>query len=153
MTESLTELAQLAQGDPQVTQIAEFLARREEALRLELAQQEQEDAARDADAHHAAITQQQISELRRLADDLSAEVASLRTSLDAVAAALGACPGCWGEDPSCRWCRGRGRPGSMAPDPDGFELLVLPAVRLHARLRRHAGPEPEHHLAQTRSTT
>jgi hypothetical protein len=153
VTEALTELAQLANGDPQVAQIAQFLARREEALSRELAQQEQDDAARDEEAHHAALTRQQITELRRVADDLSAEAAGLRTSLDTVAAALGACPGCWGEDPACRWCRGRGRPGSMPPDPDAFELLVLPAVRLHAQLRRRTRPESEHHLAQTRSTT
>lgn len=33
-----------------------------------------------------------------------------------LAAALGACGLCWGEDPSCRGCRGRGRPGMVRPD-------------------------------------
>ena len=60
---------------------------------------------------------------------------------DRLAAALGACPACWGEDPSCRWCRGRGAPGALAPDPEEFTTWVVPAVRAHVRLRDHRVPK------------
>jgi hypothetical protein len=45
-----------------------------------------------------------------------------------LAAALGACD-CWGEDPGCPTCGGRGTPGWMPPDPELYADYVEPAVR------------------------
>ena len=64
------------------------------------------------------------------------ELADLREANDTVAAALGACRYCWGGNPNCKECRGRGRSGSRAPDPDLFNELVMPAVRRARELRR-----------------
>lgn len=63
--------------------------------------------------------------LRRLRRELE----GLREVNDTLAAALGACPGCWGGDEDCEACGGRGSAGSMPPDAELFEELVLPAVR------------------------
>src|SRR5262245_21108965 len=56
---------------------------------------------------------------------------ALRAAHDAVtylAAMLGAC-GCWGNDPSCDRCLGRGRPGFRPPhDPKTFLSWVSPAL-------------------------
>ena len=38
--------------------------------------------------------------------------------LSELAAALGACGLCWGEDEHCPGCRGRGRAGMVRPDPE-----------------------------------
>jgi hypothetical protein len=67
------------------------------------------------------------------------ELADLREVNDTVAAALGACPVCWGGDDACAVCRGRGKAGGAAPDPDLFRELVVPAVRRVRALRRANG--------------
>jgi hypothetical protein len=56
-------------------------------------------------------------------------VHALRTVVDTLAMALGACAACWGTDPACPECGGGGRPGAGSPDPMLFRELVLPAVR------------------------
>ena len=48
--------------------------------------------------------------------------------LDELADATGACPQCWGEDPGCRHCRGRGKPGYSLPDRELFEKYVKPVI-------------------------
>ena len=53
---------------------------------------------------------------------------------ETLAAALGACPACWGEDEHCNECRGRGRPGAFTPDEEAFADIVLPVIR---RMREH----------------
>jgi len=53
----------------------------------------------------------------------------LNERVEIVAAALGACPHCWGEDNSCASCRGLGRPGHFLPDRGVFAGYVIPAVR------------------------
>jgi len=47
----------------------------------------------------------------------------------AIAAALGACPECWGEEADCSQCNGLGRPGWATPDPVAFEAWVAPAIQ------------------------
>ncbi|HEY3002746.1 MAG TPA: hypothetical protein VGJ44_10395, partial [Kribbellaceae bacterium] len=58
-----------------------------------------------------------------------------------LAGALGACA-CWGRDPGCPSCAGKGGPGWEGPDPALYAEFVVPAVR-----RMRAGPaEPDTHL-------
>jgi hypothetical protein len=63
-------------------------------------------------------------------ETIPAEVKELRSRCDDLASALGACPLCWGNDPECRACRGRGHPGYSVPDRKLFVEFVLPAVRM-----------------------
>ena len=62
-----------------------------------------------------------------------------------MAAAIGACPECWGEDPACPGCEGDGKPGSFQPHRGCFEVFVLPVVDAlredarERRRRRHRG--------------
>jgi hypothetical protein len=49
-----------------------------------------------------------------------------------IAAALGGCERCWGEELECPECKGAGRPGWTAPDPAAFETWVAPAIRAAA---------------------
>jgi hypothetical protein len=63
--------------------------------------------------------------LRRLIDELDLA----QTIGDTLAAALGACYLCWGEDERCEECRGAGRPGWALPDAELYERLVVPARR------------------------
>lgn len=59
-----------------------------------------------------------LTKMTRIARQLheAGRLASHR--LSRLAAALGACGICWGEDTKCQGCRGRGRPGMMRPDPE-----------------------------------
>jgi hypothetical protein len=66
--------------------------------------------------------QQQIEEMQQIIEDLE-------THNDELAAALGACYLCWGEDVECPECHGEGRPGSVAPDWPLFQRWILPAVK------------------------
>jgi hypothetical protein len=73
---------------------------------------------------------------------LRAELADLRQANDTMAAALGACPYCWGGDVGCRVCRGRGRPGYAPPDPALFHQFVVPALqRVRAEQRTTGGDD------------
>lgn len=68
-----------------------------------------------------------------LVSGLFGEIEALRQRLGYVAAALGRCDACWGEDPLCPSCRGKGSSGFFWPDRLGYEDLVAPAV---ARVRQ-----------------
>jgi hypothetical protein len=70
-----------------------------------------------------------LQELRREIEAASAELALCRERNNLLAAALGACCFCWGQDRSCLSCRGRGVPGFSRPDEDLFREYVAPAVR------------------------
>jgi hypothetical protein len=70
----------------------------------------------------------EIHDLQRRADLMCAELKLVRERNDLLAAALGACCLCWGQDLSCRSCRGRGGPGFCIPDEELFEEHVVPAI-------------------------
>ena len=73
-------------------------------------------------------------------DELEKELADLRQVNDTVAAALGACPICWGGDLQCHACQGHGRAGFTLPACDLFQELVAPAVKRVMRARRGRYP-------------
>jgi hypothetical protein len=83
-------------------------------------------SAADGEARDAHPVSDHVSDR---VSELMREVADLREVNDTVAAALGACSACWGGDPSCPSCAGRGRAGSRHPDPALFRELVVPAIR------------------------
>lgn len=57
-----------------------------------------------------------------------AERDELRRRVALLAAALGACDRCWGEDASCPACDGAGRPGSSPPHASLFDRYARPAA-------------------------
>jgi hypothetical protein len=82
-----------------------------------------------------------IREQSERIDALHAEIAHLREHLDRCAGALGACGTCWGADPRCRACRGRGFPGYASPDEQLYAELVAPAVRTMKAYRVVTSPK------------
>ena len=111
-------------NDPQTALLLQLLDRRQpaEAAAVET------DAVADEEVN-SVEKQQALSELKEKVDALYAEVEALRKRNDTLALALGACYLCFGEDPLCEECQGRGLPGSRAPEPDKFRKYVLPAYR------------------------
>jgi hypothetical protein len=85
-----------------------------------------------------------LCELRENMKGMLAELELLRERNDALAAAVGACCLCWGQNLECRSCRGRGGPGFCMPDEPLFEEFVLPAVRtLRAQRAKNKSYSPQ----------
>lgn len=86
--------------------------------------------------------QEGLDELRANVARLEASNRALLVMLDRLAAALGACPECWGGHLSCR-CGGMGHPGAFPPERLAFEAFVLPVIRtLGARIAANAPRRP-----------
>lgn len=122
-------LAQLGDGDPRLAALCRFFAERQARAAAEPV-----EAPRDDEAHRAL--EQECARLKRICAAMRRDLASLRDHAAMTAAALGACDACWGFDPACPHCAGRGRAGFDSPDPVLYARLVAPAVR---RLRRDEG--------------
>jgi hypothetical protein len=80
--------------------------------------------------------------LRERFADMQVELAELRERNDALAAALGACALCWGADPACDVCAGRGGSGRRPPQPAMFDYFVAPALRRRHDVHRHGSSVP-----------
>ncbi|HEV8694629.1 MAG TPA: hypothetical protein VGQ93_10700 [Lysobacter sp.] len=72
----------------------------------------------DALSEELAHAQARADKLQRIARRLANELEAAQERLADLAAAFGACGLCWGEDTRCPSCRGRGKPGRFAPDPE-----------------------------------
>ena len=112
-------LAQLGDEDPTMSAIVKYLAQPQP-------EQEQRQSGEESPAPEMSRA---IQVLRRKVDQMFAELEELRGRNDTLAAALGACHLCWGEDLHCPVCRGKGYPGFSMPDKELFLELVTPAVR------------------------
>ena len=62
-------------------------------------------------------------------EQLKQNYQSLLNQLDDIAEAIGACPHCWGEEPNCNYCRGRGIPGYFQPDQAQFDTYIKPVIQ------------------------
>ena len=129
-------LAQMGESDPRVSLVSKYLASRREAEEAEA----EETAAHEAEAAAAEVEKQAaLRSLQRMARSMYAELEELRGRNDMLAAALGACYLCWGDNATCEVCGGAGVPGAAPPDAELFAALVVPAARRMQRRRKRAG--------------
>ncbi|MBX9797457.1 hypothetical protein [Sphingomonas sp.] len=68
-------------------------------------------------AEQLADAQRQVAIVKREGRRLLTRYREATDRLSLLAAALGACGLCWGDDDLCPSCRGRGAPGMVRPDP------------------------------------
>ncbi len=136
--QSIPDLA----GDPdnRTNLLMQFLAQRQ----AELAKQaeEEEEISQKENQVAAEIEQERnrlLSELREKSEQMFQELEVLRTRNDQLASSLGACYLCWGEDPGCQVCGGRGKPGYYVPNRGLFEAFFLPAARRIQRISQRNG--------------
>lgn len=119
-------MADAAASDPKMAMLAQWMASSHPAP----------PAADDDDALEVARLNARLEQAdarilamkrdgRRLLDAYHA----CRDRLGLLAAALGACGLCWGDDDNCPSCRGRGRPGMVRPDPELRARLLGPPRR------------------------
>jgi hypothetical protein len=133
-------LAQMGEDDPRVSLVSKYLASRRAAEEAEA----EENAAAEAQAAAVeAEKQEAVRTLQRMARSMYKELEELRGRNDMLAAALGACYLCWGENLMCEVCAGEGAPGSTPPDGELFTALVVPAVRRLQRRHAKKGSRPD----------
>jgi hypothetical protein len=131
MMSLLGQAANQPGADMLLKMVGETGADGSEALREEIREEIREEQAEALDALEAAGAQ------------LLAENRDLQRRLDGLAAAIGACPACFGEDLLCGTCQGAGVPGSRLPQAAEFHNYVRPAVdRVGAALRRAPARRP-----------
>jgi hypothetical protein len=130
---TLALLSQLGVEDQRLSQVAQLMSAFE---------------SRDAEAAELAQLRTENGRLKELNRTLLAHS-------DFLAAAVGACPECWGEDAECRECGGQGGPGAYVPERICFEEIVRPVLdRMRQRLaarRRRAQPAPERNARSERA--
>jgi len=116
-------LDQLGISDPRLRMIAEFMRNQSPAQAENVAVEERRARLKRVMARYEQLKHENMLLIERN---------------DILAAALGACPDCWGEDQDCETCGGDGAAGAYAPDKDAFVEYVLPTVR-RLRLSMHKG--------------
>ncbi|MBF2062895.1 MAG: hypothetical protein IGS39_00440 [Calothrix sp. C42_A2020_038] len=80
---------------------------------------------------HSQEMAKAVNQLRQKVNDMYAELEELRARNDMLAAALGACYLCWGDNSTCEMCEGKGYPGFFSPDKQLFRQFVMPVVYRH----------------------
>lgn len=119
-------LADAGASDPRMAMVAQLLAGRQASSASGDDPRGEELATLAA---QLAEAEARIEAMKRDGRRLIHAHQACRDRLGQLAAALGACGLCWGDDSNCPSCRGRGRPGMVRPD-----------VELRARL---LGPRPQ----------
>ncbi len=107
-------MAELQNSNPQLAMLAQMMQARTivaEPVSADLSDEVAELAERLAEA------ERRIDSMKHQGRRLYAAHRQAIERLADLAAALGACGLCWGEDDGCPSCRGRGHPGAMRPDP------------------------------------
>lgn len=124
-----TQLDTRALENPQIAQLLQILEqRRAKAAPIDEVSQDDDPMSRgDASALDDPGNIEPVED--DLGDRLYTELQSLRERNARLAAAVGACRLCFGEDALCEVCGGRGAPGSRPPRPEAFRRYVLPAIR------------------------
>lgn len=121
--------------DPRMRMLAEWAAQQQQQ------QPEEADPASQA-TRPEVLTHRSMEERKRLlrkTKSLAVKLERQREISDTLAAALGACYLCWGDDLTCEQCLGQGNAGWREPDADLFLEYVAPAIR---RMRSHHPGEP-----------
>jgi len=110
-------------ADPRVRMLAQLWAQN---------RAEEDDAPSEPPSSRSRPAPQRArrqARLRRKLDVLTEELEWLQDVNDTLAAALGACALCWGEDRRCEECDGDGAPGWDEPEPELFAEFVAPAIQ------------------------
>jgi hypothetical protein len=116
-------------GDPASADVVEALRRRAARDAARGAEVEPEVDELHDDTDEGVVPPAAAAEVIDVLERLHAEVRELRARSARLAAALGACPRCFGDDDACPTCHGRGAPGARVPHPRLFDEIVRPAVR------------------------
>lgn len=150
-TMALLDAVRGGSGDPRKAMLAALTGGGEGGPQIDMIMKLIDDQGEDA---NAALREELMAEVREEQAEAVAELSATarrlfeeRTvccqRLEDLAAALGACPACFGDDLLCDTCHGAGRPGARAPEAAEFARYVMPAVeRVRTAIRRSARRAP-----------
>lgn len=124
----MSQLGNAGANDPRLAMLTKLMGQRTPPV-LENEEGEASEETRLRQAEIRRERARRIRALRVLAKRMFAELEVLRERSDAFAAAIGACPVCFGDDPACEECAGSGGPGAAAPDPEAWREFIAPAVQ------------------------
>jgi hypothetical protein len=116
-------MADAAASDPRMAMLAQMLASSRAPAPPQAGDDEDEIEELNARLERADA---RIMAMKRDGRRLLEAYQACRERLGLLAAALGACGLCWGDNDSCPSCRGRGRPGMVRPDPELRARLLGP---------------------------
>lgn len=146
----MSQLGGQAANDPRMAALSWLLSQHRPGPEIEGEAEESDEVKVEAARARAEVRAERarrIRQLRALVKRTWAELEALRERNDTLAAALGACHLCFGTDPLCPRCGGRGVPGSRAPDPAAYREYVVPAIQrvraIAEALARQGTPAPE----------
>ena len=122
-------LATLAEENPRLAGLLRYTA---------MLRENEDDDEEEPEVEERPEPSVDLAEIASMLRRLHAEVQELRHRNDLLAAALGGCHLCWGDDLLCESCAGRGRPGAALPDARACRACVRPAVRRVTAPRRAA---------------
>ncbi len=121
-------LDDFVRSHPQLAWLPQMLAARRASVPDEPLPDTRQDEF-DALQLELAQAQRHAARMERIARRVSGELEAARDRLSDLAVAFGACGLCWGVDPQCPGCRGRGGPGRFSPDPELLSRLGVAAAR------------------------
>jgi hypothetical protein len=126
-------------SDPALGAVLSALAQQRNA-----AAERQAEEGDDGDGSESALSnlQARFEHLREVARRMDVELRALRRRNTHLAAALGACPHCWGENPDCNTCAGEGLPGSAPPHRGHWQHYLGAFVAPPQRAARPPNPFP-----------
>ena len=76
-----------------------------------------------------AVLRKKINQETSGKNKIAEKLRSLKKLNNALAEALGSCSQCWGEDPKCRNCSGKGIPGWRSINKRLFNVYVLSCLQ------------------------
>ncbi|ATY30894.1 hypothetical protein CVN68_01925 [Sphingomonas psychrotolerans] len=131
-------MQEFAAGDPRMAALVEMMqAQRAQPCNDVAAPDERDELIVEMSARLDAA-EARLTKMTRIARQLHEAGRAASQRLSNLAAALGACGLCWGDDPACLGCRGRGRPGMVRPDPQiRAELFGAQSPAREAAMHSH----------------
>lgn len=139
-------LSRLDTSDPTTALLAQMIANQS----ANQAEEKESEANNEKDEILPRKLKQLTTTCRQLQqgyEALQTEVEEFRFRNDTLAAALGACYLCWGENITCENCVGQGTAGYFAIDAPAFSEFIAPALRA---FKNQAQPQAEPQLLQSR---
>jgi hypothetical protein len=116
-------------ADPTANLLARYLVQAQAREEEPPEDEEDEESSPELEEARSEERTRVFEQLRLTMEEIYEELEALRERNNDLAAALGACYRCWGEDFGCEICGGTGGPGSSMPDAELLARLVAPAAR------------------------
>ncbi|MFV0645740.1 MAG: hypothetical protein ACK5NN_14820 [Sphingomonadaceae bacterium] len=145
-------MEQLAARNPQMAMLVQMMQQQQAAFAApEMAPEV--DVTDDRDALIVELgerldsTEERLQRMTRIARNLHTAQQQSLERLGDLAAALGACGLCWGEDDQCPACRGQGQPGMIRPDMELRSRIFGSHKGPHRIVEEPPPPEREHNKA------